>query len=84
MVYACRNTIMVIAFIAVASVSILWDLNGYIACGLALAASVAAGFCVERAFINRSHREMISLHGADWQVAGGEREGPASTGKAKE
>ncbi|WP_247554909.1 hypothetical protein [Bradyrhizobium sp. 138] len=49
---------------------ILWDfMNSYVACSLALAASVAAGFCVERAFIKWSHREMVRRHGADWNSA---------------
>ncbi|MCA1510508.1 hypothetical protein [Bradyrhizobium sp. NBAIM01] len=69
MVTALRNTVMAVAFIAVATVSILWDLNSYVACGLALVASFASGYCVERAFINRSHCDMIRLKGADWRSA---------------
>ncbi|WP_245326706.1 hypothetical protein [Bradyrhizobium sacchari] len=60
---------MAVAFIAIVSVSVLWDFNSYIACGLALVASFASGLCVERAFIKRSHREMARLHGADWRSA---------------
>lgn len=44
-------------------------MNDYLVCGLALAASVTAGFCVERIFIERSRREMIRLHGANWHSA---------------
>ncbi|WP_439373077.1 hypothetical protein [Bradyrhizobium sp. DASA03120] len=70
MVKTFRNTVMVLTFLMVAGANILWDfVNTYIACGLALAASVTAGFCVERAFIKRSHREMIRVHGADWRTA---------------
>ncbi|SDI97496.1 hypothetical protein SAMN05216338_103521 [Bradyrhizobium sp. Rc2d] len=66
MVGAIRNTVMALTFIVVAGSNIFWNfINSYVACGLALAASVASGFCVERAFINRSHREMIRLHGVD-------------------
>ena len=67
MVSALRNTVMAVAFFAVASVSVSWDFNSYIACGLALVASLTAGFLVERAFITQSHREMIGLHGQDWR-----------------
>ncbi|SFQ05076.1 hypothetical protein SAMN05216330_11446 [Bradyrhizobium sp. Ghvi] len=66
MVTACRNTVMALTFIVVASINILWDMNSYVACGLALGASVAAGFCFERASVKWSHREMVRLHGADW------------------
>lgn len=67
---AFRNMVMAITFVVVAGSNILWNfMNSYIACGLALAASVTAGFCIERAFIERSHREMIRLHGADWHSA---------------
>jgi len=69
MVNAFRNTVMAVTFIASASVSILWDFNSYIACGVALVVSFAIGYCVERALINRSHREMIHLYGADWHSA---------------
>jgi len=54
MVNAFRNTFMAVAFIAVATVSILWDFNSYVASGLALVASFASGYCVERAFIKWS------------------------------
>ncbi|OPY95228.1 hypothetical protein A5906_09585 [Bradyrhizobium sacchari] len=70
MIRAIRNTVMALTFVVVAGGNILWDfVNSYIACGLALAASVVAGVCVERAFINRAHREMIRLHGVDWHSA---------------
>ncbi|MGY4627324.1 hypothetical protein ACVWY3_005080 [Bradyrhizobium sp. USDA 4486] len=86
MVKAFRDTVMGLTFVVVAGSNIIWSLlDDYVACGLALAASVAAGFCVERAFIKRSHREMIRQHGADWQ-AGSERiesGGPSSTAKAE-
>jgi len=57
MVNAFRNTVIAVTLIASASVSIVWDFNSYIACALALVVSFAAGYCVERAFIHRSHRE---------------------------
>ncbi|MDH2348366.1 hypothetical protein [Bradyrhizobium sp. SSUT77] len=67
MVKAFRNTVMAPVFIVVAGSNILWNfMNSDIACGLALAASVSAGFCVERAFVERSRREMIRLYGVDW------------------
>ncbi|WP_439402904.1 hypothetical protein ACNJYA_11240 [Bradyrhizobium sp. DASA03068] len=66
---AFRNTVIAIAFIAIASVGFVWDFNSYIACGVALVGSFAVGLCVERIFIKRSHREMIRLHGADWHSA---------------
>ncbi|MCP3367740.1 hypothetical protein [Bradyrhizobium cajani] len=70
MVKACRSTVMALTFIVVATINILWDfMNSYVACGLALAPSVAAGFCVERAFIKRSHREMVRRRGAAWNSA---------------
>ncbi|MDA9393080.1 hypothetical protein WN73_21410 [Bradyrhizobium sp. CCBAU 45394] len=86
MVKAFRNTVMALTFVVLAGSNIIWNLlDDYVACGLAVAASVTAGFCVERAFINRSHREMIRRHGADWQ-AGSERigsGGPTTTAKAE-
>ncbi|WP_439396713.1 hypothetical protein ACRQ5Q_07315 [Bradyrhizobium sp. PMVTL-01] len=70
MVKAICNTVMTLTFVGVAGSNMFWNLmNDYFACGLALAASVAAGFCVERVFIERSRREMIRLHGADWHSA---------------
>ncbi|AJA65766.1 putative membrane protein YccC [Bradyrhizobium huanghuaihaiense] len=70
MVKAIRNTVMALTFVGVAGSNMFWNfMNDYIACGLALAASVTAGFCVERVFIERSRREMIRLHGADWHSA---------------
>lgn len=70
MVKAFRNTVMALTFFVLASSNMIWNLvDDYIACGLAVAASVTAGFCVERALVNRSHREMIRLHGADWYSA---------------
>ncbi|MFB6465005.1 hypothetical protein [Bradyrhizobium tunisiense] len=69
MVKAFRNTAIAFTFVVVAGSNIIWNLlDDYVACCLAVAASVTAGFCVERAFINRSHREMIRRHGADWQA----------------
>ncbi|MBB4423974.1 hypothetical protein GGD66_002518 [Bradyrhizobium sp. CIR48] len=86
MVKAFRNTIMALTFVVVAGSNIIWSLlDDYVACGLAVAASVTAGFCAERAFIKRSHSEMIRQHGADWQ-AGSERiesGGPTRTAKAE-
>ncbi|MBB4363062.1 RNase P protein component [Bradyrhizobium sp. CIR18] len=73
MAKAFRSTVMALTFVVVAGSNIIWSLlDDYVACGLALAASATAGFCVERAFIKRSHREMIRQHGTDWQV-GSER-----------
>ncbi len=70
MVKAFRNLIMTLTFVGVAGCNMFWNfMNDYMACGLALAASVAAGFGVERIFIERSRREMIRLHGADWHSA---------------
>ncbi|MCD9824403.1 MULTISPECIES: hypothetical protein [Bradyrhizobium] len=69
-VKAIRNTVMALTFVGVAGSNMFWNfMNDYIACGLALAASVTAGLCVERVFIERSRREMIRLHGADWHSA---------------
>ncbi|MBM7488232.1 hypothetical protein [Bradyrhizobium canariense] len=70
MVKAFRNMLMALAFVGVAGCNVFWNfMNDYMACGLALAASVTAGLCVERIFIERSRREMIRLHGADWHSA---------------
>uniref|UniRef100_A0A7Z0Q8E1 Uncharacterized protein n=2 Tax=Bradyrhizobium barranii subsp. barranii TaxID=2823807 RepID=A0A7Z0Q8E1_9BRAD len=70
MVKATRNTVMALTFVGVAGSNMFWNfMNDYIACGLALAPSVTAGFCVERVFIEQSRREMIRLHGADWHSA---------------
>ncbi|MDA9404510.1 MULTISPECIES: hypothetical protein [Bradyrhizobium] len=70
MVKAFRNTAMALTFVVVAGSNIYWNFtNDYIACGLALAAGVAAAFCVERAFIKWSHREMVRIHGPDWSSA---------------
>lgn len=86
MVKTFRNTAMGLTFVVVAGSNIIWSLlDDYVACGLAVAASVTAGFCVERAFIKRSHREMIRQHGADSR-AGRERiasGGPTRTVKAE-
>ncbi|TYL72210.1 hypothetical protein FXB38_39075 [Bradyrhizobium cytisi] len=61
---------MALTFVLVAGSDILWNfVNSYIACGLALAALITAGLCIERAFIERSRREMVRLHGADWDSA---------------
>ncbi|WP_165405922.1 hypothetical protein [Bradyrhizobium genosp. SA-3] len=54
MVKAFRNTVMALTFVVVAGSNIHWNFtNDYIACGLALATSVAAALCVERAFPDR-------------------------------
>ncbi|MGY4509308.1 hypothetical protein [Bradyrhizobium sp. USDA 3650] len=67
MVKAFRNMVMALTFVGVAGCNMFWNFtNDDMACGLALAASVAAGFCLERIFIERSRREMIRLHGAEW------------------
>ncbi len=76
MVKTVRSAVMVLTFLVVAGCSILWDfMNSYVAAGLALAASITAGFCVERVFIKRSHREMIRRHGADWHSAEDQQHG---------
>ncbi|KYK45212.1 hypothetical protein A1D31_35660 [Bradyrhizobium liaoningense] len=76
MVKACRNTVIALTFIVVVTINILWDfMNSYVACGLALAVSVAAGFCVERAFIKCSHRETVRREGADWSSANDQQPG---------
>ncbi len=86
MARAFRSTVMALTFVVVTGSNIVWSLlDDYVACGLALAASVTAGFCVERALIKRSHREMIRQHGADW-LAASERidsGGPTRTVKAE-
>ncbi|MGY4414907.1 hypothetical protein ACVWW4_006643 [Bradyrhizobium sp. LB7.1] len=70
MVKAFRNTVMALTFVGIAGCNMFWNfMNDYMVCGLALVASVTAGFCVERIFIERSRREMIRLHGADWHSA---------------
>lgn len=63
MVRAFRDTVMALTSLVVAGSNILRDfMNSYLACGLALTASITAGFCVECAFIRRPNREMARLH----------------------
>ncbi|WP_439397029.1 hypothetical protein ACRQ5Q_08345 [Bradyrhizobium sp. PMVTL-01] len=86
MAQAFRSTVMALTFVVVAGSNIIWSLlDDYVACGLALAASVTAGFCVERASIKRSHGEMIRQYGADWQAGSKRIEpgGPTRVAKAE-
>ncbi|MCP3463692.1 MULTISPECIES: hypothetical protein [unclassified Bradyrhizobium] len=63
-----------LAFAAVVGSNILAELmNNYLACSLGLVASFIVWRRVELSFMNRAHREMARLHGADWNDKDSER-----------
>ncbi|OAF16924.1 hypothetical protein [Bradyrhizobium neotropicale] len=86
MLNSFRNVAMLLAFLTIAGSNLFFDfINSYVACGLALVAAFLARLAMEWVFIERAYREMMRLHGADWQTTAGKRvQSAAAAAKASD